>query len=121
MSGSKPPSPSKLRSKPKPAGPDPVVGERLLERLLSRPGHAAKRSDERIFVKRVGKALCTLGRENGHWLIDFKPMPGQRRRADQSAFVIPHPVSALHQAGWRQARIKVWREASRLLRLMGAS
>jgi hypothetical protein len=100
---------------------DPEVIERLVERLLARPGCAVKRSAERVFVKRLGKSLCTVGRENRHLLIDFKPVPGQRKHADASAFVAPHPVSALHQAGWRQARVYVWREASRLLRWMGFS
>jgi hypothetical protein len=98
---------------------DPAVAERLVERLSARPGSSVKRSSERVFVKRLGKSLCTVGRENGHLLIDFKPTPGERKHADASSFVAPHPVSALHQAGWRQARVFLWREASRLLRWMG--
>ena len=100
---------------------DPAVAERLVERLLARPGSTVKRAAERVYVKRLGKSLCTVGRENRHLLIDFKPIPGQRKHADASPFVAPHPVSALHQAGWRQARVHGWREASRLLRWMGFS
>jgi len=98
---------------------DPTVAERLIEGLSVRPGSAIKRSSERVFVKRLGKSVCTVGRENSHLLIDFKPIPGQRKHADASPFVAPHPVSALHQAGWRQARVSIWREASRLLRWLG--
>lgn len=80
-------------------------------------------SPERIFIKNDEQTICTLGMNRSHEIIfvEFKPSPKDLAEIEREAFVHPHPVEMLHDAGWRQAQITVWEEAEKLLEIIHRS
>lgn len=80
-------------------------------------------SPERIFIKNDEQTICTLGMNRSHEIIfvEFKPSPKDLADIEREAFVHPHPVEMLHDAGWRQAQITVWEEAEKLLEIIHRS
>jgi hypothetical protein len=80
-------------------------------------------SPERIFIKSEGQTICTLGMNRSHEIIfvEFKPAPKDLASIENQAFVHPHPVEMLHDAGWRQAQLTNWEEAEKLLEIINRS
>jgi hypothetical protein len=80
-------------------------------------------SPERIFIKSEGQTICTLGMNRSHEIIfvEFKPAPKDLSSIENQAFVHPHPVEMLHDAGWRQAQLTSWEEAEKLLEIINRS
>jgi hypothetical protein len=80
-------------------------------------------SPERIFIKSEGQTICTLGMNRSHEIIfvEFKPSPKDLPSIENQAFVHPHPVEMLHDAGWRQAQLTNWEEAEKLLEIINRS
>src|SRR5262245_51675275 len=80
-------------------------------------------SPERIFIKSEGQTICTLGMNRSHEIIfvEFKPAPKDLSSIENQAFVHPHPVEMLHDAGWRQAQLTNWEEAEKLLEIINRS
>lgn len=80
-------------------------------------------SPERIFIKHDGQTICTLGMNRSHEIIfvEFKPAQKDLAAVEREAFVHPHPVEMLHDAGWRQAQLTSWEEAERLLEIIQRS
>jgi hypothetical protein len=80
-------------------------------------------SPERIFIKSEGQTICTLGMNRSHEIIfvEFKPAPKDLAAIENQAFVHPHPVEMLHDAGWRQAQLTNWEEAEKLLEIINRS
>ncbi len=113
----------KSTAKPRTAAPEPQAppdrGPDLLERLLTAlermPGLSIHRSGARVFVSRGGHTLCTVGRERGVTVVDFKPGPERRAAVDRARWVAKHPIPELKKAGFRQARVGTVREAETVL------
>ena len=80
-------------------------------------------SPERIFIKSEGQTICTLGMNRSHEIIfvEFKPAHKDLSTIENQAFVHPHPVEMLHDAGWRQAQLTSWEEAEKLLEIINRS
>ena len=80
-------------------------------------------SPERIFIKSEGQTICTLGMNRSHEIIfvEFKPASKDLAAIEREAFVHPHPVEMLHDAGWRQAQLTAWEEAEKLLEIIQRS
>lgn len=80
-------------------------------------------SPERIFIKNEGQTICTIGMNRSHEIIfvEFKPAPKDLAVIEREAFVHPHPVEMLHDAGWRQAQLTSWEEAEKLLEIIQRS
>jgi hypothetical protein len=80
-------------------------------------------SPERIFIKSDGQTICTLGMNRSHEIIfvEFKPAQKDLSSTENHAFVHPHPVEMLHDAGWRQAQLTSWEEAEKLLEIINRS
>jgi uncharacterized protein (DUF1330 family) len=91
----------------------------LVARLTSRDDTAWTVTGARFIVRRGGRVLCKVGRDEAHVLVEF-PLP---RAADDvltaiaaAPFVHPAPPGAAEPIRWRQARLSGPDQLDALLR-----
>ena len=97
-----------------------VLRQNVIGRLTGLPGVAWTVTSKRLAVRRGGKALCRVGRDDVHVLVEFPAAVADAETLAALSFVRVAPASEGHPETWRQARLASEAQADQLLAALGA-